>query len=182
LPGSWTAADHPTGAIYFYDKIRVSLRSSALIVASKPAPLLFQRIFTDTNLYDKVEHQELESFATYMLARWPHHNTESEMADYDLVLEIRDDDNDLAPHHKMWCYYFVNHTTKVIFWLDKYDAHQMINMVNGITPMTDKSCISESVWTLYHCSVIKALQNILWNQSIGKDFMPNYSYLSGHLL
>jgi hypothetical protein len=59
---------------------------------------------------------------------------------YDLVLEVQDHGNQAG---KEWCYYIVNHTTKVIFWLDKHDANDMIWGVNGITKNGHKSYLSE---------------------------------------
>jgi len=89
-------------------------------------------------LYDTNEHQEIEHFASHMLAC-----SELEDGDDDLVLEVRDDE-DGREGYKTWCYYFVSHTNKVIFWLEKYNASQMIAEVKGIKPADEKSCLSES--------------------------------------
>ena len=109
-----------------------------LVLAQSTSCGVLQHIFTDENLYDISEREELERFATYMSACW-----QIVDADYDLVLEVRDDDDE-RKGHKVWCYYFVNHTTKTIFWLEKYNACRMIAEVKGITPASNKSTISES--------------------------------------
>ena len=103
-----------------------------------PCAIYYQRIFTDENLYDADERQELESFAKYMSAY-----SKLEDGDDDLVLEVRDDERGWKGY-KTWCYYFVSHTNKVIFWLEKYDASQMIAEVKGIKPADEKSCLSKS--------------------------------------
>ena len=90
-------------------------------------------------MYDETENQELDKFAKYMSERWDH--SESEVDNCDLVLEVRDDARE---NHKFWCYYFVNHTTKAVFWLEPYNACEMIMEVKGITLDSEESCISES--------------------------------------
>jgi len=96
-----------------------------------------KHIFTDEYLYDPAAREELEIFATYMTACCRFNN-----ADYDLVLEVRDDDRG-REGHKIWCYYFVNHPSRAIFWLEEYNASRMIAEVRGITWADDKSCLSE---------------------------------------
>ena len=90
-------------------------------------------------MYDQAEREEVENFATYILAC-----SQDEDGDYDIVLEMRDDDHAERRGCKMWCYYFVNHTTRAMYWLQKYDAHEMITGVRGIKSDCDKSRISES--------------------------------------
>jgi len=90
-------------------------------------------------MYDQAKCEEVENLATYILAC-----SQDEDGDYDIILEIRDDDRAERSGCKMWCYYFVNHTTKVIYWLQRYDACKMITEVRGIKSHYDKSYISES--------------------------------------
>src|SRR5882762_2275310 len=100
--------------------------------------LTFQHIFTDEDLYDREICNEVEDFATYILA-----HSRFQGSDYDIVLEVRDPEDNEQGDNKKWCYYFVNHLTKVIFWLGEYPAHDMIKEVRGIDLNSHKSCISE---------------------------------------
>jgi len=121
-----------------------------------------KHIFTDEDLYDQAACKELEIFATYMTACCEFNN-----GHYDLVLEVHDDDKG-REGHKTWCYYFVNHTTKSIFWLEEYNASRMIAEVRGITLADDKSCLSELCLAFVQSAGDYIQQNILWNQSIGR--------------
>jgi hypothetical protein len=89
-------------------------------------------------LYDPAEQKELENFAKNMEVFQHEGKYEG-----DLVLEICDDEEG-REGYKTWCYYFVDHASRVIFWPLEYDASHMIAEVMGITLSSDKSYLSKS--------------------------------------
>jgi len=81
-----------------------------------------QRIFTSENMYDQAECEEVENFApTYI---WPAPRTKMVIM---TSFEIRDDDRaERSGMQNVVLLTLFNHTTKVIYWLQKYDTCKMI--------------------------------------------------------
>lgn len=52
-------------------------------------------------------------------------------SDHDLVLELEARDSDVGGYH--WCYYFVNHEKRTLFWLHDCDISNDLSEVKGAT-------------------------------------------------
>ena len=50
-------------------------------------------------------------------------------ANYDLVLDIVETDDKKISHR----YYYVNHNTKTLFWLELYDMTDLLSDILGVT-------------------------------------------------
>ncbi|KAH9946754.1 hypothetical protein B0H21DRAFT_388772 [Amylocystis lapponica] len=116
----WSACTHPQGALYFYHSEK--------------------RIYTDANLYDPNILIEIQAFICLVDKMVQETRAEPTAAPnsvdeanitksekMDLVLELNDSDDG---GHK-WCYYFVNHTDRALFWLHDFDISEHVKEVLG---------------------------------------------------
>ncbi|KAH9164845.1 hypothetical protein EDB89DRAFT_2247042 [Lactarius sanguifluus] len=101
----WVSATHPDGALYFYD----------------PA----KRLFTDTDMHDPVLRDEIAASYDYLqkilLAKGP------PPKNYDLVLDKHKEGG-----QTQWFYYYAYPETRCLFWLETYDAKDMLYEVYGV--------------------------------------------------
>ncbi|KAH9035810.1 hypothetical protein EDB84DRAFT_1675936, partial [Lactarius hengduanensis] len=112
----WVSATHPDGALYFYD----------------PA----KRLFTDTDMHDPVLRDEIaasyDCLQKILLAKGP------PPKNYDLVL-----DKHKEAGQTQWFYYYAYPETRCLFWLETYDAKDMLYEVYGVESP------AMSHWSLY---------------------------------
>ncbi|KAH9026190.1 hypothetical protein EDB85DRAFT_2149268 [Lactarius pseudohatsudake] len=110
----WVPATHPDGALYFFDQDRIVTNWQ------------LKRLFTDTDMHNPVLRKEMEEFYHYLQTIL--HYAFIPSKNYDLVLDI------LPTKHKRvsWSYYYACHETRCLFWLDSYDATQMISELLGV--------------------------------------------------
>ncbi|KAJ3516742.1 hypothetical protein NLJ89_g929 [Agrocybe chaxingu] len=99
-PEGWTKHTHPEGARYFYHQEK--------------------RVYTDADLYDEniltQAHEDLETMENFI--------SENHIflpENHDLVIDLRyQEDGTIAT-----TYYYVDHTSRTIFFLDTYEAHNL---------------------------------------------------------
>ncbi|CAA7270225.1 unnamed protein product [Cyclocybe aegerita] len=99
-PEGWAKHTHPEGARYFYHKEK--------------------RVYTDADLYDDdiltQAHEDLETMENFISKN---HITLPE--NHDLVIDLRyQEDKTIAT-----TYYYVDHTSRTIFFLDTYEARNL---------------------------------------------------------
>ncbi|KAN0108993.1 hypothetical protein V8E52_009776 [Russula decolorans] len=131
---NWKAAIHPDGALYFYDPER--------------------RLFTDTDMYSADLREEMEEFYSYLekIIRVEKLTIPSKK-NCDLVLDIMRTENQTV----QWSYYFACHTTRCLFWLERYDASSTI--VHGVeSPAHVKHHLEDLYWY-----IIGLLAKLNWN-------------------
>ncbi|KAI9459417.1 hypothetical protein BJY52DRAFT_1265560 [Lactarius psammicola] len=131
-PKGWIPATHPGGALYFYNPER--------------------RIFTDVYMYDTDLSAEIHAFAAHLdgeRARLLHPNRFPQ-THYDLVLDIIKTEDD----ETTWAYYYVDHSTKTLFWLHPYECEEsLLGEVRGVQEASHVKLRLESLywvhWSLY---------------------------------
>jgi len=88
-----------------------------------------KRIYTDVYMYDVDLSAEIHAFAGYLDRE--RERTTCEMPfptnDYDLVLDIINVENDKT----IWAYYYVDHNTRMLFWLNYYECDRLLHEVPG---------------------------------------------------
>jgi hypothetical protein len=94
-----------------------------------------KKILTDVYMYDPILSAEIGEFAAYLdrvfTSPLPTNN-------YDLVLDvIPTQDAEI-----MWSYYFVDHDTRILFWLDPYDCTHLLSEVPGVHEASHVSAYS----------------------------------------
>ncbi|VDC05705.1 unnamed protein product [Peniophora sp. CBMAI 1063] len=109
--GEWVPSTHAEGSLYFFHSGR--------------------RIWTNAYMYEAFYHEEVEACAAYL--EYCHDVFTDEgfslPADYELVIDIgpsKFDDNDLY-----WNYYYVDHATRTIFWLQHYILWRELDAVTS---------------------------------------------------
>ena len=131
VPAGWTPVVHPEGSRYFVNQEKV--RSGYLPMRSHlTRGHDAQRILTESNICDPISHQEIE-YGIKVLLGWLEPG-ELDMNQVDLVIESKvDDDNNLV-----FCYYFVNHHSRCIFWLYDFDAEDVLSDCQGVLNLSHK--------------------------------------------
>ncbi|KAN0131017.1 hypothetical protein V8E53_011150 [Lactarius tabidus] len=102
----WMSATHPEGALYFYDQKR--------------------RLFTDTDMCDETLRDEAERFYSHLQTLPGASELASSVGEYDLVLDIKPDHTGFK-----WCYYYVSHSNRCLFWLQEYPIANM-DMIQNV--------------------------------------------------
>ncbi|KAI0263350.1 hypothetical protein BC834DRAFT_309446 [Gloeopeniophorella convolvens] len=99
--GDWTPVTSPGGALYFYHDR--------------------WRIYTDVYMYDPGLRTEVNEFAARLADRREMQTFPTD--DYDLVLDVTTmkDSGEI-----IWSYYYVDHKTRTLFWLQHYDASETL--------------------------------------------------------
>ncbi|KAG2154240.1 uncharacterized protein EDB93DRAFT_1248442 [Suillus bovinus] len=118
LPEGWTAHVHPEGARYF---LHAQTRTYTESDVCSP------EILNDIIYFSNYLHGELR------------HAIDTKMIDIDY------DDVELVLEPKkavcadiICCYYFVNPSERCLFWLDEYDAEDMLGECRGVTALSHK--------------------------------------------
>ncbi|KAG1729140.1 hypothetical protein EDB19DRAFT_129991 [Suillus lakei] len=118
LPVGWTAHVHPEGARYF-------LHAQT-------------RTYTESDVCSLEVLNDIIYFSNYL-------HGELRLAIDNKKIEIDYDEVELVLEPKkavcaeiMCCYYFVNPTERCLFWLDEYDAEDMLGECRGVTALSHK--------------------------------------------
>lgn len=86
-----------------------------------------QRTFTEMNICDEETCGDIEYYMQRLLDELQrvveHRNLELDMEQVDLVLEPKTFDGDSV----VCCYYFANHRDRCLFWLDDFDAEEILS-------------------------------------------------------
>ncbi|KAH9050809.1 hypothetical protein EDB87DRAFT_1827322 [Lactarius vividus] len=128
----WVPATHPDGALYFFDRDR--------------------RIFTDTDMHNPMLREEMEDFYHYLQTTLHYMGLVIPSKNYDLVLDILPTEDGRVS----WSYYYACHETRCLFWLNSYDATQMISELLGVSsPAHIKHRLESLYWN--HWSLFPAI-------------------------
>jgi len=95
---------------------------------------VWQRIYTDANLYDPEELTVIAESANQILTDLKNKAVDDNVmlpTDVELVLEI-------IPQgpEKICGYYFVNHNSRCLFWLEEFDAEQICNDIKVVVSLS----------------------------------------------
>ncbi|KAF8190332.1 hypothetical protein K438DRAFT_1831867 [Mycena galopus ATCC 62051] len=150
-PDGWTAWLHPEGALYFLFEDFIPHGSTEVCV---------KRIFTDADIFERkslsVITEAMNTVADFMRSR----NTEV-AACVDLVLNTFYYDGDTTMvDTTMGCqYYFVNHETQCVFWMDKAESSMfpVTAFLTGITSESRMHIVHELMAQYWqHCYIFPA--------------------------
>ncbi|KAF7354688.1 hypothetical protein MSAN_01382500 [Mycena sanguinolenta] len=126
----WTAERHPEGGLYFVHTEH--------------------RIFTDAYLYDAAAFVQITSTVDQLLARAEVQQLLSaDSSHIDIVLDLMTESVD----NNECGYYFVDHSARIIFWLDAFNmgALDNWNQVPGIaSPTHAKMCLEIEYWSVQY--------------------------------
>lgn len=130
-PTGWITCLHPEGAQYFFHPKK--------------------RVFTDANLFDPASLSLMEDNIQTIRDFLRAHGVQL-APDVDLVL---DECPDLLPDQSKACrYYFVNHSDRCVFWMDKAES-EMFPVMYGLNGVTSASHIRHELEAQYwsHCEM-----------------------------
>ena len=115
LPPDWEACTHPEGRLYFYHPVKVSFRDAyeRILLTGNDQ----QRIYTDCDIRKPEIVEMLDTFAKEIDER---------VFEQDLVLPTQRELVLFLEERKLsggynWCYYFVDHETRTLFWVQECD-------------------------------------------------------------
>ncbi|OCH87219.1 hypothetical protein OBBRIDRAFT_760045 [Obba rivulosa] len=126
VPPRWRAFTHPDGALYFFNYEK--------------------RIYTDAYICEKSTFSEIEAFMECMENLKKSHSVNLEGSEIECVLELEPRDQGGF----RWCYYFVNTSKRVLFWLHKFDLSYEPDFkeVRGVTCTAHiKHWMDSKYWT-----------------------------------
>lgn len=122
----WVSATHPDGALYFFDPAR--------------------RLFTDTDMHSPEFRGAIEVTYRHLRKILPAERIPSK--NYDFVLDMREEGGQMQ-----WFYYYACHKKRCLFWLEAYDAKDMISEVYWVASAAHVKHRLEALywshWSLY---------------------------------
>ena len=123
----------------------------------------FQRIFTDTDLYDRLSLQTIEQYID-IIETFITRNRISIPEKTDLVLDIDLDSNG----DYITDYYFANHQLRIVFFLDRFSSDYLPNWeeIKGINSGRHLR-MSSSCYQFLNASFSFIFQVMRWKVSIG---------------
>ncbi|KAF8878915.1 hypothetical protein BD779DRAFT_1803491 [Infundibulicybe gibba] len=139
LPPGWIEYIHFEGQVFFYHKEK--------------------RILTDEWLWDTIKSDQIARFVEAIEEFIRSRNLKLP-EDSDLVLDLVQDLDD-----EYWCgYYYVDHSTKILCWLEKFDVSSSIAEVQGdLCPSHIRNYLEAEYW--YHwalfCNIYPATALVL---------------------
>lgn len=167
----WVSVLHPEGVLYFFHETKVCAQVVLTQVSYCDS---IQRIFTDAHIYDEKIFNRLNSHLKTIedfLDDIGHH--ENLIGQCDLVLDLVHKDFDKWDQEKGTydgdydcTYYFVDHQTKVIFWLDPFSANNFETGVQGVNCKT-------------HLRKFKVHRLYIWSDQVflGHEMEAQYWYV-----
>ena len=87
-----------------------------------------KRLFTDTDMHNTTMTEEIEDFYDYLQRLIRIDDLSIPSKNYDLVLDIMVTDDERIS----WSYYYACHDARCLFWLEIYDASDMISELFGV--------------------------------------------------
>ncbi|KAJ7822197.1 hypothetical protein B0H14DRAFT_2370890, partial [Mycena olivaceomarginata] len=133
-PLRWSTHRHPEGALYFVHE---------------------QRVFTDAYLFDGAILAQVTRALTQLLARQRVQNIlDTKPGRIDIVLDLKDE----TPENDECGYYMVDHSERIIFWVDVFDMSrfEIWDLVPGIeTPSHVKTGLEMEYWSV-DCNIVSS--------------------------
>ncbi|KAF7983489.1 hypothetical protein HWV62_21802 [Athelia sp. TMB] len=132
-PEGWAARIHAEGALYFFHKEK--------------------RIYTDAHMYDPTKATIINEAASQIFGRLQQEIDDPRVheimpKEYDLVLEIVN----LPDGGVIVGYYFADHTSKLLFWMEEFDASKICSEIRCVVSIAHLRLEIESqYWT--HCEL-----------------------------
>jgi hypothetical protein len=84
-------------------------------------------LFTDTDMHHPANRDEIELFYSHLQEIQHVERLDLPSTDYDLVLDITCKGREVE-----WSYYYAFHEARCLFWLEKFDASEMVSEVTGV--------------------------------------------------
>lgn len=134
LPHGWTAHVHPEGAIYYlHGETACPMFRARIVVLME-----LQKTFTEVDICNVTVLADIEQFQN-TLYRELHRAIEAQLVnldleDVELVLEPRADDVGV-----LCSYYFVHRQKRCLFWLEEFDAYNVLGECKGVGALSHKS-------------------------------------------
>ncbi|KAF7301304.1 hypothetical protein MIND_00695400 [Mycena indigotica] len=148
----WQTCSHPEGAPYFHHSKNVGSDLNDVLLP----PMLSQRVFTDADLFDPEAlewiNRQMKTILDFLRAR---NITPEEHVDLVLDEYFYSDDS------RGCQYYFVNHSSRCIFWMDSVNSElfEVAKEVNGISSASHIRHILEAQYW-YHCDLFPLSLNV----------------------
>jgi hypothetical protein len=102
------------------------------LFAGQPVHVAPQRTYTTTNLYHEESFAAMEGFLNLVqLAKSEHNEELSEKIETALVLAIDETGKEFECF-----YYLIDHEQRVTFWLNEYDASNLLSAAEGTTELS----------------------------------------------
>ncbi|KAI0763100.1 hypothetical protein BD413DRAFT_484729 [Trametes elegans] len=128
VPPDWTACTHPEGRLYFYHSGK--------------------RIFTDADVRDRKIKATLQAFEEVLESKIREQNLILP-TDYELVLYL--EERKISGGYN-WLYYYVDHSTRSLFWVQEMDIIEEISEIGGIKQLSEiRNEIEAKYWL--HCEL-----------------------------
>ncbi|KAF7983492.1 hypothetical protein HWV62_21808 [Athelia sp. TMB] len=126
-PEGWAARTHAEGALYFFHKEKVLIPPQHYH-GDVYSPFV-QRIYTDAHMYDPTKATIINEAASQIFGRLQQEIDDQRVQEimpkeYDLVLEIVN----LPDGGVIVGYYFADHASKLLFWMEQFDAFKICSL------------------------------------------------------
>ena len=159
IPAGWVQYINPEGQPYFYHNEMVCMTQLDCLKIFK---LYLQAIITETWIVDPELFQPLDRFI-------------EEINDFTRSKNISFHDTHLVLHCSLdnegqaWCgYYYVCHTTRILFWLENFNIDEHLEEVRGeLHPTHISKYDHPGPDSKYSRSLLLFFQKISWKHSIG---------------
>ncbi|KAG2134839.1 hypothetical protein DEU56DRAFT_738284, partial [Suillus clintonianus] len=144
MPQGWFTLVHPEGSRYFVHQET--------------------RTFTEMNICDEETCEDIEYYMQCLLDELQraveYGSLELDMEQVDLVLEPKTFDDDSV----VCCYYFANHRDRCLFWLDDFNAEDILSDCKGVENLSHiRLAIQAQYWRHWGCfpSLCPVTQNLV---------------------
>ncbi|OBZ67952.1 hypothetical protein A0H81_12483 [Grifola frondosa] len=140
VPVGWVSCTHPAGALYFYHPER--------------------RIYTDANICDQRTFVELIQFADLVYDMALEENIELPDG-AELVLDL--EERKISGGYN-WCFIFVDHSTRTLFWIQDFDASrdsEVQELTCERVPSHLKHLIEGRYWYIFVHPCFSTLSHVL---------------------
>jgi hypothetical protein len=108
-----------------------------------------KRIFTDTDMHNFVLRDEIEHFYQHLQETLRVDQLGTQLNNYDVVLDVMPIEGGLQ-----WSYYYACHETRCLFWLETYDATDVLSELRGVNSPAHISALQGSFSNCPLCFLI----------------------------
>lgn len=150
----WEPITHTEGCLYFYHKDK--------------------RIYTEVYLYEAGYFEEVEQFVQYLEDSLRASGETLPSSNCELVIQIDWDDED---DEVLWSYYYVDHNSRCLFWLNDFEVDHLLYEVTGSMPPAHFKHILES-WYWDHVSLFPNGFDVESQPNLTDELIGMLSYFS----